>query len=131
MLYEVITISGGSSILADPDRCERLYHCADDRGVDSGKRLAERGDGVSSPSGGTSVLHSAGWSGCAGCQRGLHWSLYVITSYSIHYTKLYEPTEIGLKLVNGIEREDLNNKSALLHQSIINIQCFDCSYNFV
>jgi len=36
------------------------------------------------------------------------------------------PAEIGLRLVNGIERVSLNNKSNLLHQSIINIQCFDC-----
>lgn len=40
--------------------------------------------------------------------------------------KCHKPEEIGLRLVNGIERVDLNNKSNLLHQSITNIQCFDC-----
>lgn len=38
----------------------------------------------------------------------------------------HKPSEIGLQLVNGIERKDLNGKSNLLHKSIINIQCFDC-----
>ena len=33
---------------------------------------------------------------------------------------------IGLKNVNGDEREQTNSKSSLLHQSIINIQCYDC-----
>jgi len=40
--------------------------------------------------------------------------------------KCHRPAEIGLKLVNEIERVDLNNKSNLLHQSITDIQCFDC-----
>jgi hypothetical protein len=40
--------------------------------------------------------------------------------------KCHKPTEIGLRLVNGMDRVDLNNKSNLLHQSIIDIQCFDC-----
>lgn len=40
--------------------------------------------------------------------------------------KCHRPAEIGLRSVNGIERENSNNKSALFHQSIINIQCFDC-----
>lgn len=33
---------------------------------------------------------------------------------------------IGLTLVSGNERNYINNKSNLLHQSIINIQCFNC-----
>ena len=38
----------------------------------------------------------------------------------------HSPSEIGLKLVGGIDRNDSNSKSNLLHQSIINIRCFDC-----
>jgi len=40
--------------------------------------------------------------------------------------KCHRSAEIGLKLVNGINRENINNKTTLLHQSIKNIQCFDC-----
>ena len=35
-------------------------------------------------------------------------------------------TDIGLVMVNGKEFTEVNKKSSLLHQSIINIQCFDC-----
>jgi len=38
----------------------------------------------------------------------------------------HQPSEIGLKLVNGNVRSNLNSKSSLLHQSIIKIQCFNC-----
>ncbi|MGZ5255578.1 MAG: hypothetical protein ACXWCT_14300 [Flavitalea sp.] len=33
---------------------------------------------------------------------------------------------IGIKSVDGINKEPYNSKSNLLHQSIINIQCYDC-----
>jgi len=38
----------------------------------------------------------------------------------------HKPSEIGRKLVNGVERNIVNGKSNLLHKSIIKIQCLDC-----
>lgn len=38
----------------------------------------------------------------------------------------HQLSEIGIKLVDGTEKNILNNRSNLLHQSIINIKCYDC-----
>ena len=38
----------------------------------------------------------------------------------------HQLSKIGLVLVDGNERKDYDTKSNLLHQSIIDIQCFDC-----
>jgi len=38
----------------------------------------------------------------------------------------HQTSEIGLKLVAGNFRSDVNSKSNLLHQSIIDIHCLDC-----
>lgn len=40
--------------------------------------------------------------------------------------RCHQISEIGLVLVDGKERQDVNTRSSLLHQSIINIQCYDC-----
>ena len=40
--------------------------------------------------------------------------------------KCHQLGEIGIKSVEGNVRDAVNGKSNLLHQSIINIQCFDC-----
>jgi hypothetical protein len=40
--------------------------------------------------------------------------------------KCHKLSEIGLRTVDGITRETFNSKSNHLHQSIINIQCYDC-----
>jgi len=38
----------------------------------------------------------------------------------------HELSVIGLMFVNGDKRTEVNTKSNLLHQSIVNINCFDC-----
>lgn len=38
----------------------------------------------------------------------------------------HELTNLGITLVNGSERSVANERSNLLHQSIINIKCYDC-----
>ncbi len=40
--------------------------------------------------------------------------------------KCHKLSEIGSRSVDGITKETFNSKSNLLHQSIINIQCYDC-----
>lgn len=40
--------------------------------------------------------------------------------------KCHSPSTIGIKFVDGIKKEPVNSKSNLLHQSIINTQCYAC-----